>query len=187
METVSEGGYQIRNQSAPHFITFSVVEWVDVFSRSQYCDVIIESLRYCQQHKGLRLFAWCIMSNHLHLVLRSLNNDISGLLRDFKKFTSKQLIEKISGNPGESRQQWMLAIFRSQGESNSRNHSYQFWRQENRPQELYSNKFTFQKLNYLHMNPVTAGLVDKPEHYRWSSARDYQHRVKCGLLDVSFI
>ena len=63
-------GYKIRDQSAIHFITFAVVGWVDVFTRKPYRDIVLDSVRYCQDGKGLLLHAWCIMSNHWHLVLR---------------------------------------------------------------------------------------------------------------------
>ncbi|MBP7558757.1 MAG: hypothetical protein KA821_20975 [Chitinophagaceae bacterium] len=59
------------------------------------------------------------------------------------------------------------------GQANSRGTSYQFWRQDNRPQDLYNSSFIFQRMNYIHNNPVEAGIVEKPEHYMYSSAKDY--------------
>ena len=180
-------GYKIRNQSAIHFITFAVVEWVDVFTRKEYRDIVLDSIKYCQAEKGLLLHCWCIMSNHVHLILSAKNHDLSDILRDFKKYTSKQIIKAIEGNRQESRREWMLKIFRAQGAKNSRNKNYQFWRQDNQPEELYSAPFIFQKINYIHNNPVEAGIVDRPEDYLYSSARDYVHAKKCGLLDLIFI
>jgi len=81
----------------------------------------------------------------------------------------------------------MLEIFKKADEANNRNSEYQFWRQDNQPKELYSPAFVFQKLNYIHNNPVEAGIVEKPEEYLYSSARDYKQTKKCGLLDVVFI
>ena len=160
---------------------------MDVFTRKNYRDIVLDSIRHCQKEKGLSVHAWCIMSNHLHLVISAKNNDLSDILRDFKKFTSKQIIATIEANQHESRGEWMLRIFREQGEQNIRNKTYQFWRQDNQPQELYSAAFIFQKINYIHNNPVEAGIVDKPEEYLYSSARDYFHTRKCGLLDVVFL
>ena len=162
---MSEVGYKIRNQAAIHFITFAVVEWVDMFSRKEYRNIVLESIKHCQNEKGLLLHCWCIMSNHLHLIASAKNSDLSDVLRDFKKFTSKQIIAAIENNQTESRREGMLKIFREQGEKNSRNKNYQFWRQDNQPQELYSPVFIFQKINYIHNNPVEAGIVEKPEHY----------------------
>ena len=184
---MSDGGYKIRNKEGIHFITFAVVEWVDVFTRKEYRDIVLDSVRYCQKEKGLILYAWCIMSNHVHLVVSADNNDTSDILRDFKKFTSKQIIAVIESNGQESRRNWMLKIFKEQGEKNSRNSNYQFWRQDNQPKELFSDKFSSQKLNYIHNNPVEAGLVDKAEEYLYSSARDYYFGKNVGLLKIEFL
>ena len=78
-------------------------------------------------------------------------------------------------------------IFRIAGESNSRNANYQFWRQDNQPKEMWSEKFTDQKLYYIHNNPVEAGIVDKEEEYIYSSARDYYYGKNCGLLKIVFL
>jgi REP element-mobilizing transposase RayT len=187
IRVMSDGGYKIRNKKEVHFVTFAVVEWVDVFTRKEYGNIILDSLRFCLEEKGLLLHGWCLMSNHIHLIASAKNENLSNILRDFKKFTSKQVISAIEKNEHESRRQWMLKIFIEEGNKNSRNKMYQFWRQDNQPKELYSPKFFFQKLNYIHNNPVVAGIVEKPEHYLYSSATDYFERKKCGLLDVSFL
>lgn len=127
------------------------------------------------------------MSNHLHLIASAKNENLSDILRDFKKYTSKQIIGTIVNNKHESRRDWMLKIFKEEGSKNLRNKTYQFWRQDNQPQELYSPKFVFQKINYMHHNPVIAGIVERPEHYLFSSARDYHATKKCGLLDLEFL
>ena len=151
---MSVGGYKIRNPAAIHFITFAVVEclpdWViqagiDVFTRKDYRNIILASIRFCQAEKGLVLHSWCLMSNHLHLIVSAKNEDLSDVLRDFKKFTSKQIIETIINSKQENRKDWMLRIFKEEGSKNGRNTTYQFWRQDNQPQELYSPKFVFSK------------------------------------------
>jgi putative transposase len=181
---MSDGGYKIRNKKEIHFVTFAVVEWVDVFTRKGYKDIVLESLRFCQKEKGLLLHGWCIMSNHVHLIASAKNEDLSKILRDFKKFTSKKIIAAIEQSGTESRRDWMLRIFKVQAQKNSHNVHYQFWRQDNQPQELYSPGFTAQKLNYVHNNPVEAGLVEKPEDYLYSSARSYIQSGQPGLLEV---
>jgi REP-associated tyrosine transposase len=120
------------------------------------------------------------MSNHVHLITSARIENLSDILRDFKKFTSKKIISAIDKNASESRGDWMLAIFKSQAAKNSHNTSYQFWRQDNQPMELYSPSFDVQKLNYVHDNPVEAGLVD----YLYSSARSYVRTGQVSLLDV---
>ena len=184
---MSEDGYKIRNKAEVYFLSFAVVQWIDVFTRKEYRDILINSLKFCQEHKGLLLHGWCIMSSHVHLLASSLILDLSGTLRDFKKFTGKKVIEAIVSNAQESRKEWMLRIFKDAGQANSRNTNYQFWRQDNQPKECYSPAFTIQKLNYIHNNPVEAGIVDKAEEYVYSSARDYHRKKNCGLLNIAFI
>ena len=184
---MSDGGYKIRDQEGIHFVTFAVVEWVDVFTRKEYRDILLDSIRYCQREKGLVLHSWCLMSNHVHLVVSATEHNTSDILRDFKKYTSKQLIKAIQEHPAESRREWMLEIFKKAGETNSRNTSWQFWRQDNQPKELYSEKFTSQKLDYIHNNPVEAGIVEKAEEYVYSSAKDYYNGKNCGLLKLGLL
>ncbi|MEQ9008564.1 MAG: transposase [Ekhidna sp.] len=113
----------------------------------------MESLRYCQNEKGLILYAWCVMSNHVHLIVAAQEGgNLSEILRDFKKFTSKKILKEIEENLQESRKNWMLWLFRSAGEKNSNNVKYQFWQQDNRPVELSTNEMKDQRLDYLHNN-----------------------------------
>lgn len=130
--------YTFRDPEAIYFITFAVIGWIDVFTRRCYCDVLLDSIRFCQQKKGLELFAWCVMSNHIHLIARAKENTgLAPVIRDLKKYTSKQIIKEIDVNPKESRKKWMLTLFRIAGRSNSNNEVYQFWKQDNKPIELY--------------------------------------------------
>ena len=131
---MSNSGYIIKNQHAVHFITFAVVQWVDLFSRKEYADILVESLEYCQHEKGLKIHAWCIMSNHVHFILSATEpNKLSDILRDLKKFTSNNIIKSIVENTKESRKSWMSWIFKDAGEKNNRNKDYQFWQQDNHP------------------------------------------------------
>ena len=119
-------GYQIKDQEGAHYLTLQVVGWIDIFSRKVYKDIIIENLKYCQQNKGLTIFAYVIMSNHLHLLVQNKQADLSGTIRDFKSYTSKIIIETIiTGN--ESRREWMLNYFQHAAREHKRNSQYQFW------------------------------------------------------------
>lgn len=181
-----QAGYQIRNQTGIYFITFAVVEWVDVFTRKEYANLVVESLRYCQKEKGLIIYGWCLLSNHLHLIISTQEGvALSDILWDFKKFTSSAILKAIENNAQESRRNWMLWLFRAAGEKNRKNTKYQFWRQDNHPLELITSTFKDEKLRYLHYNPVEAGLVAKPEHYLYSSAIDYAGGK--GLIPVDYL
>ncbi len=101
--------YKVGEDAIPHFVTFSVVGWVDVFSREQYKELFVESLKYCQQQKGMVLHAWVIMTNHVHLIISSNSNQLENIVRDLKKYTSKQIIKAIQENNSESRKECLPA------------------------------------------------------------------------------
>ena len=178
--------YRISDHEAPHFITFATIQWVDALSRPDYKDVIMASLDYCMKNKGLILNAYVIMSNHLHMIASAKPGcNLSAILRDFKKHTSKELLRSIKGNSRESRRSWMLRLFKSAGINNSNNQQYQFWQQDNHPVELSTNRMMDQRLDYIHDNPVKAGLVRAPEDYIYSSAIDYSGGK--GLIEIELI
>ncbi len=184
---MSKGGYKIFDQEGMYFVSFAVVLWEDVFTRKEYKDIIIESLQHCQAEQGLVIYGWCVMSNHVHLIISAKENNVSDVLGNFKKFTSKKLVAAILNNPSESRKEWMVKIFKEAGELNSRNSNYQFWKQDNEPKIIYTPEFAAQKLAYIHNNPVEAGIVEKAEEYIYSSARDYYYGKQCGLIKIEFL
>ena len=179
--------YKFTDSDGLYFVTFTVIEWVDVFTRPQCVNIVLDSLRFCQNEKGLRIHTWVIMSNHLHLIIsrKQGGNTLSEIIRDFKKYTSSQIIKWIEDDGKESRRNWMLWLFKEAGRRNSNNVHFQFWQQDSHPVELISNKFMDQKLNYIHHNPVVTGIVENPEEYLYSSARDYAGSK--GLLELVFI
>jgi REP element-mobilizing transposase RayT len=157
-------GYQIKDQKATYFLTFQIVDWVDVFTRKIYKDIIIDSFKYSNENKGLQIFAYVIMSNHVHLVAQSSTGQLSDNIRDIKKFTSKKIIETMVNIP-ESRKEWALNRFKINASQRKVNKFYQVWTHENHAILLYSNKFIRQMIEYIHNNPVKAGIVEKPEDY----------------------
>jgi REP element-mobilizing transposase RayT len=171
--------YKFYNPEGIYFVSFAVKDWLDVFIRNEYKDILVESLRYCQQCKGLEIFAWCIMTNHVHLIIRAKEGFfLQNILRDFKTFTSKKIVSAIRENPQENRKDWLLEKFKSKT-------GFCFWGTDNHPIELWSNKVIDQKLDYLHENPVKENLILCAEDYAYSSAIDYAG--KKGLLNVAII
>jgi putative transposase len=158
------------NPGSTYFLTLTVVGWIDVFGRKIYTDEVINNLRFCQEKKGLELFAYVIMPNHLHLVCRREKGLLSDLLRDFKSFSAKRLLESIEQNPQESRKEWMLHLFRYYAKYHKQNAEMMFWQKTNHPVELFSGKVVEQKIEYIHQNPVRANIVAEPQHYIYSSA-----------------
>ena len=179
--------YKIRDQEAVHFVTFTVIQWLDVFVRAEYRDIFLESIRYCQKHKGLEVYAYCIMSSHVHMIIaRHGSQQLEDVIRDIKKFTSFKIIEAIQSNPQESRRELLMWLFEKAGTSNPNNTRYQFWQQHSHPIELNTEEKLNQRLDYIHNNPVAAGIVRFPEQYLYSSAGNYA-RLAENLLEVMLI
>ena len=169
--------YVIRDQGAVHFVTFTVHQWVDVFTRSAYSDILLESLKYCQLNKGLEVYAWVIMSNHCHLIVRAQNQNFNDVIHDFKKFTSKAIYRAIEVNTEESRKKWLLKVL-------NYNEEIWFWEEGYHGEEIFSKSFFETKVNYIHMNPVRAGIVETEEEYLLSSAGDF-HDTRKSYLELS--
>jgi putative transposase len=178
--------YKFAEKSGAYFISFSTVNWIDVFTRLDYFDLIIASLEYCRKNKGMEIYGYCIMPSHVHLIFRSSNADPSGLIRDFKGFTSRKIMKAIVENEQESRKEWMLWMFERAGKKNSNVKQRQFWQQNNKPIAIWSLKVFEQKLNYVHYNPVQTGFVTDPIDWKYSSARNYGNNDHTVLeIDVN--
>ncbi len=178
--------YAIRDQTKFHFVTFTVVNWIDAFIRDEYRNIFLESVRFCQKEKGLEVGAWCIMSSHVHMIIGSDGtNKLEDIIRDMKSFTSRQIRKAIEKGDFESRRDWMLWIMEGAGKRRSNNKDFQFWMQHNHPIELDSNNMIDTRLDYVHNNPVIAGFVERPEEWVYSNARDYSGRK--GLLELVYL
>jgi REP element-mobilizing transposase RayT len=165
--------YKMYDPEAAYFITMTVVDWINVFKLNSNTLLIVESLKYCQQCKGLEIYGWCLMPNHLHMIARAAGQlTLPEILRDFKKFTSKAIIRHIKDQPGGDRN-WMLSRFESHGKPLKRIERYKVWQDGNHAKIIYSTSIFHQKLDYIHRNPVKKKLVEHPEDYRYSSARNY--------------
>jgi len=165
--------HKFHEKEGAYFISFATVFWIDIFTRMEYFDILIEALRYCRKNKEMIIFEYCIMPSHVHLLFRSEKCQPSELIRDFKGFTAKKLLQAIEDNTQESRKEWLLWMFKKAGSQNSNIKKYQFWQQNNMPIEIWSLKVFEQKLNYVHQNPVESGFVMEPWEWKYSSARNY--------------
>ncbi|MEB3347728.1 transposase [Aquimarina gracilis] len=166
--------YKFHNKRGLYFVSFATVYWIDVFTRQQYFEVLADSIRYCRKEKGMELYCYCFMPSHIHLIFRSANEKPMELLRDFKRYTSKKMIESIVNNPQESRKEWLLWMFEKAGKAIGNVTQYQFWQHHNQPIELWSEEVIKQKINYIHQNPIVLGFVTNVVDWKYSSARNYQ-------------
>jgi putative transposase len=165
--------YKFNKQDKLYFISFSIINWIDLFIRIEYKKIMLDSWEHCQKNKGLEIYGWCIMPSHIHMIIGTNKNNMEHIVRDMKRHTSQQLRAAIENNSQESRREWMLWMMHRAGKKNSNNEGFQLWQQDNHPIELSTHKMLHQKLDYIHNNPVEAGFVDKPEDYLYSSAKNY--------------
>ena len=177
--------YKFRDQDQLYFVSFAVINWIDLFVRNEYKQIMLDSWKHCQLNKGLEIYGWCIITSHMHMIIGSNQNKLEDIMRDMKRHTSEKLKEAIKSNPQESRREWLLWMMERAGQKNSNNANFQLWQQDNHPIELYDYKILHQKLDYVHNNPVEAGFVENPEDYLFSSARDYYGLP--GLMDILLV
>ena len=179
--------YVISDQQSIYFVTFTVIQWIDVYIRDIYRDIFYDSILFCQNKKGLEVYAYCLMTSHIHMIIgKNGIHDLTGIIRDLKSFTSRHTRKLIENSIHESRKGWMMEMMKNTGLNNDRNKDFQFWLQDNHPVELSSNKMMEQRLDYIHNNPVEAGFVDDPCSWLHSSARDYAGVGK-GRVELKYI
>lgn len=168
--------YKVYDQFGVYFITCTVHQWIDIFTRNIYKEILVESLKYCQEHKGLLIYEWVIMTNHIHLIIGTKNIPLSDIIRDFKKFTSAKIVKAIENNPLESRKSWILWLIKKQDK-------ILFWQEGYHGEEICTYDFYLTKMKYIHQNPVRAGIVQKEEEYLYSSCGE-RYGVGKSLLEL---
>jgi len=157
------------NYEGVFFLTFTVVGWIDVFTRECYCDILTQNLIFCQQHKNLDIFAFVIMPNHFHIIARRNDGLLSDWIRDYKSYTAKKLLELVETNQHESRKEWMIYMFRYFAKASKQNKEFMFWQKTSHPTEIFTANAMQQKIEYIHNNPLRAGIVTNAAFYKYSS------------------
>ncbi len=152
-----------------YFLTLTIAGWIDLFTRRACAEVVVRNLAVCIEEKGLRIWSWVLMPSHLHLLAGvDTGQRLGYVMRDFKSFTAKALLAEIAENPQESRREWLLHLFRYYGKAAGQTH--QVWQPGGHFFVLDSEAKALRARNYIHQNPVVAGLVYAAEHYPYSSA-----------------
>lgn len=160
------------DQHYAYFVTWTLVDWIHLFDKDQYRQIILDALYYLRTEKKTELNAFVIMASHIHAILwTEIEINLSDVIRDFKRFTSR----KISKLAEERNETEILSVFKkARGENRAQDIStYQVWQEGSHPEAIFTEKFAKQKLDYIHMNPVKAGLVKTADQWQYSSARAY--------------
>jgi putative transposase len=177
--------YKFHDNDKLYFISFGVVNWIDVFIKEEYKQELIKSWEHCMEHKGLQIYGWCIMTSHVHMIIGTTGKKkLDEIVGEMKSYTSTRFKSLIKENPEESTKEWLIWMMERAGKKNSNNSDWQFWQQHNKPLEIKDQEMFDKMLKYMHDNPVVAGFVDKAEDWQYSSARNF-----CGLkglINLSF-
>ncbi|MCD6660341.1 MAG: transposase [Lentimicrobium sp.] len=174
--------YKTQQGDNVYFVTFTIVDWLNVLEHKKYIDILVDCIKYYQLNKGLRIFGYCIMPNHVHMIVQGTEKwSVSEILRDLKKISNRKIVQALQEEDTKKSGQ-ILSLFKEAADKIKRVKNFKVWQDGNHAILLYSNKFYWQKLNYIHMNPVKKGLCINTWDYEYSSARDYTGHK--SVLDV---
>jgi REP element-mobilizing transposase RayT len=160
--------YKITDETPIYFITTSIHLWVPILFNESIFQILLNSLKYCRTNKGLNIHGYVIMTTHLHAIVSHQDpQQISSVIRDFKRHTATE-IKAYLASLGQYSQLFWVKIFHNKAQGENR-----VWQAGYHPVAIWSPAIFEQKLNYLHFNPVEKGFVEKPEYWKYSSARNY--------------
>jgi putative transposase len=159
--------YRITENNYPYFITSTTLAWILVFTRKPYIEVLINALNFCRRSKGVKIFAYVVMDNHIHLVVAS--ERLSEIIKEFKSYTAREIVRLAR----QDKKSWLLSQLQFHKPDHKTDSRHQVWQEGFHPQQIFSEEVLHQKVDYLHHNPVRAGLVARAEDWFYSSARSY--------------
>jgi REP element-mobilizing transposase RayT len=139
--------YKFKDNTKLYFVTFTLTNWIDLFIRNEYKDILLESIKYCQKEKDLELYSWCIMTSHAHFIIGTKGNELSNIMRDLKRHTSEMLHKAIKENRTESRREWMLWMMERAGKLKGGNIKFQLWQPEITTTHVTQHKAVWYKQN----------------------------------------
>jgi REP element-mobilizing transposase RayT len=168
--------YKIYEPTHPHFVTCTILHWLPIFTRKESVEIVLSCLKFLQKQDALKLHAYVILENHLHMVVQ--NNDLQKSMASFKKFTAVELL-KLLHKENVTTLLDQLAFYKK---AHRKEKTYQVWEEGYQPKLTQNDLMLKSKIEYIHQNPVKRGYVDEPEHWRYSSARDYNGMS--GLIEV---
>jgi putative transposase len=159
--------YRIIQNEEPYFLTCTIVNWTPLFANPAIVRIALDSLDYLQKSDRMRVFAYVIMENHLHLIASA--KDLSKELGDFESYSARKIIDYLK----ERHSDRVLTELKLHKVPHKVDRTYQVWQEGSHPEIIQSVEMLRQKIEYIHLNPVRRGYVDNPVDWRYSSARNY--------------
>jgi len=172
--------YKYFHDTSPYFVTCTVVNWIAVFTSPVMFNIVIESLRFLRGTGSLKIFAYVILENHLHMIVSS--EDLSNNMMRFKSYTARKIIDFAESKNNT----WLLTQFKEEKKDFKNDRTYQVWQEGFHPQLIQSEEMLRQKIEYIHYNPVRRGYIDDPSNWVYSSARNYL-KDDNSILEIDFI
>ena len=171
--------YKFIHPNSTYFVTSTIVEWLPVFTRRVYFEIMIDTFRYCMHTKALKIYAYVLMDNHFHIMVAGPN--LSNIFRSIKRHSARRIVQQAEIDGRD----WLLDCIRSNKKTYKRDSLRQVWQEGLHPKYILDNSMARQKINYIHQNPVKAGFVSRPENWRYSSAGNYLHGH--GVMEVEVL
>ena len=168
--------YRFGEEYLPHFMTSSIVAWLPAFSYPEYAEIVLDSWRLLQSERKIKILAWVMLENHIHWI--AAGPELSQRVREFKSYTATTILKAMERRGAKTLLQ-ELKYFKLRHKTDQR---HQFWQEGSHPQAISSAKIMWQKVEYIHNNPLRRRYVRDPTHWCYSSASDYAGIP--GLLDV---
>jgi len=172
--------YKIYNENALYFVTSTTIEWVSVFTKDNYYNVLVDAIKFYQSKKRLEIFAYVILPNHFHLIVKS--NELMQSMKLIKMYSAKEIIKLLT----KEKKNYLLKIFQINKKSYKTKSNYQVWQEGYKPKEIFGYKMLKQKIEYIHLNPVKKGLVTEPSDWGYSSAGFYEKGIE-GVIKLDEI
>jgi putative transposase len=169
--------YKIYETTHPYFLTCTVVGWIPIFTRQETVEIVLDSWRFLQASERLTLYGYVILENHLHWIASA--DDLTEQVAAFKSFTARKIIDLLEAKCVQE----ILGQLERLKAKHKTDRTHQLWQEGSHPQMIQCDEMMWQKLEYIHNNPVVRGYVDDPIHWRRSSARNYAGQP--GLIPVS--
>lgn len=169
--------YKIFDSEHIFFISSTIVEWTPIFTSEKYFQILIETLKFYQEHNNLKIYAYVIMPNHFHLIISS--DEISKTIASIKKYSAKRIIAELKADNRID----ILEKLKDIKKDYKVTSKHQVWQEGFHPQLILNEEMLNQKINYIHYNPVKKGLVSEMEDWKFSSASDYLSDTK-GLISI---
>jgi REP-associated tyrosine transposase len=173
--------YKILDDDNFYFISSSIVNWIPVFTSEKYFNVLLNSMKYCQKHRSLKIYYYVIMDNHFHMIVYG--DQLEKTISVLKRFTALEIVNNLKKDSDVR----ILELFKKLKKTYKSQSEHQVWQEGYHPQLISDENMLFQKRDYIHYNPVKRGFVNQPEHWRYSSAcnEDVEGNKLVDLDDIN--